>query len=215
MEIKIYKSDWRSVNRQPNYSCFSTIEGKDQAFGVLQVLNDESLSGNSSIIHTVTTDTMVLLLPVVGGIDFQTQSQTGFVHIGQLQALHLKKGQQLTLLNPYESQLVRYFQLQLIASFETVNFLSEFDLSQRNELLSIFNHELAAVYLGIYDGRQEGTFQLQQANNGVFVMVLQGAFEFQNRLLEAGDALHLLDNINLEYEALSQEAVLLILCLKT
>jgi quercetin 2,3-dioxygenase len=45
----------------------------------------------------------------------------------------------------------------------------------------------------------------------MFVYILEGAFEVQYRLMEKGDGLALLNTRNMEIEALSNDAIILIL----
>lgn len=210
MEGKIYKADWRNKVENFNYRCWSTFYSTDDAFGELHVFNDETLTASASITHQITADSQILLLPIVGGVDFKSNDQNGFVHINQLQILHLKKGQSFDISNPYENESVRYFQMQLQSDADHHNFQNDFDLSQRNQLISIFESEKTNVFIGIYDGRAEEIHALNHNKNGLFTFIIQGAFEFQNRLLESGDALHLLGIENVEFEALSENAMLLV-----
>lgn len=64
-------------------------------------------------------------------------------------------------------------------------------------------------FIGLYDGRKEDNYTPQKKNATLFGMVLHGAFEFQNRLMENRDAIVLWDTDELEFEALSEEALLL------
>ncbi|WP_298222020.1 hypothetical protein [Flavobacterium sp.] len=210
MEGKIYKADWRNKVEHSDYCCWSTFNTTDNAFGVLHVFNDETLTASATILHQVTADSQILLLPIVGGVDFKSNHQNGFFHINQLQVLHLKKGHSFDISNPYENESVRYFQIQLHSVNDENDFQNDFNLSQRNQLIPIFENEKANVFIGIYDGRTEETHTINQNKNGLFTFIIQGAFEFQNRLLESGDALHLLGIETVEFEALSENAMLLV-----
>ena len=66
-------------------------------------------------------------------------------------------------------------------------------------------------FTGIFDGRSEGFYSLEDKENAIFGMVLNGAFEFQNRLLETRDAILLWEIEELEFEALSENAIILFL----
>ncbi len=60
-------------------------------------------------------------------------------------------------------------------------------------------------------GRKEDTYTLNQYGKTIFGMVLNGAFEFQNRLMENRDAILLNEIETLEFEALSENALILFL----
>lgn len=95
--------------------------------------------------------------------------------------------------------------------FESDSKLFDFDLTQKNQLISLFETANALGFVGIYEGRKEGLYKLKNPSNGIFVFVINGAFEVENRLLESKDGLRLQQIDNIEWEALSENAILLIL----
>jgi quercetin 2,3-dioxygenase len=215
MDAKIYKSDWREKAENQKYKCWSTFKSSDNFFGILQGFNEVHLNANSSISQTIPADVVMMLIPVLGCIDFEFGTQKGFVHINQLQVFKLHQGQFLEIINPYEKESVRYLQLLLEVDSETIMLQNDFNLSQKNTLHTVFKNKKIETLLGVYDGRSEETFGLSSPENGLFTFVIQGAFEFQNRLLESGDALHLTGNNTIEFEALSENAMLLMLEITT
>nr|WP_276368981.1 hypothetical protein [Chryseolinea sp. H1M3-3] len=64
--------------------------------------------------------------------------------------------------------------------------------------------------MGKFSGRHHCTFKTAFCRRHVFAFVLEGAFEFQNRLLEQRDGLSLSNVSELEFEALSNDAILLL-----
>jgi hypothetical protein len=91
--------------------------------------------------------------------------------------------------------------------------LTRFDLSYKNTLQSVWNAEDGQrnIFVGQYKGREEGRFSSSRENSSVFIFIIQGAFEVQNRLLEARDALSIRGVQKIEFEALSNDAVILVL----
>ncbi len=67
------------------------------------------------------------------------------------------------------------------------------------------------IFIAKLDGRSEIIHTAAQSGSGFFVFVIEGAFEVQHRLLEARDGLSLLGIIELEAEALSDDAILLMI----
>ncbi len=63
--------------------------------------------------------------------------------------------------------------------------------------------------MGKYDGRKKGDYVLKNKNNGVFAFVIEGVFEVHDRLLHAKDALAIWDADEIDFEALSNGAILL------
>ena len=80
-----------------------------------------------------------------------------------------------------------------------------------NSLFSILKMKSFHLHFGVFDGRREAEYRLENPENGIFAFVINGAFELENRLLEARDGLALWDTDKLELEALSENAILLLL----
>ena len=60
-------------------------------------------------------------------------------------------------------------------------------------------------------GREEVAYKLQDQQRGVFGFVLQGAFEVQYKLMETRDGLALWNAKEIEIEALSNEALIMLI----
>jgi redox-sensitive bicupin YhaK (pirin superfamily) len=76
----------------------------------------------------------------------------------------------------------------------------------KNQLMPIST----SSWIGQFDGRQKGELSLSNNHKDILVYVVDGAFEVQDRLLHAEDAL-LLNSVDVvDFEALSNEAILLI-----
>jgi redox-sensitive bicupin YhaK (pirin superfamily) len=69
----------------------------------------------------------------------------------------------------------------------------------------------AKILVGQFEGRTDITFPVP-THRSVFTYVLEGAFEVQNCLLEKGDGLTIQRLDTLEFEALSNDAILLVIC---
>lgn len=115
---KIFLADERGCNEMEWFRSYYTFNfGKyynehKHSFAGLYALNDDTLAGGSSLTMTIEEDTIVMLLPVVGALTFKHGvGNEGIVNAGQLQVLHLKKDDTITLSNPYEDALVNFVQL--------------------------------------------------------------------------------------------------------
>lgn len=104
----------------------------------------------------------------------------------------------------------------------TVPVLFSFDLNQNpNQLLELFapqqkNSTIKTVsqprgMIGKFCGRSEAIYKTVQPGNALFVYMIKGVAEVQYRLLNPRDGLGLWDLEQLELEALSGEAIVLIL----
>ncbi|QIP11788.1 pirin [Spirosoma aureum] len=231
-EAQIYLSDQRGFSQLDSFRTYYSFnfghyfQESRKPFGALQLLNDDTLKPGKSIRMIAKTHTTALVIPIVGGLEYRSESGDGFLEAGQVQIFSLAAGMHYELINPYETELINFIQIWLSDdSIPSTSFPQQtaFDLAAKNKLLPILSFDsshtqISRGYIGRYDGRQEGVYHLQQVteeveSTGIFVFILSGAFEVQNRLLHERDGLALtnLKDGALEFEALSNDAILLLL----
>lgn len=218
VEARIFLADQRGCSETPflrSYHAFNfgayRHDGREP-FGNLYLLNDDTLRAGASLSLTVEEPSEVLLLPVTGGLEYASEVGRGFLEPGQVGVLSLTGGMTYTVGNPYEKECIQVLQIARSRpvgegqpGFTGVNF----DLETKNTLLPLTD----AAFIGRFDGRAEGVFPVQSAAFGrLFVFVLSGVFEVVNRLLHAGDglALHFPSGGEVDFEALSNDALLLL-----
>lgn len=176
------------------------------SFGGQYELQDITLASGESMQLQVAENTTIALLPTVGAIHIEKE---GLLEAGQVQLL---KGAATVISNPYEHELVNYLQLSF-KNATAENELYSFDIS-KGQLTDLFAASMEGGLLfasiGKFSGREEVVYETYQQGNGVFVFVIQGAFEVQYRLLETRDGLALWDVEQIEIEALSNDAILLL-----
>ena len=217
---QIYKSEARGVFKSEKHNCFATFnfdhyqDLSRKPFGSLQVLNEEIVAPQQSILRILKPNTNVIILPLFGGIELKYNlGNEEFLRVEEIRVIPVYDEMEITIFNPYENENVSFLQID----FQTDKFYSknyteqlEINFSNRNQLNSLFKNEKAIGFAGIYDGRKEGFYTLKNPKNGVFVFVINGAFEVENRLLEAKDGLSLQEVSEIEWEALSENAILLV-----
>lgn len=190
----------------------------------LYVLNDDTLAGGKCLSLTVEEHTDVLMLPIVGAITYKDDvGHESLIEAGQVQLSAIPKGSNIQVSNPYEKELVNFIQLWFKQPNPEVHepLISRFDIDRhKNELIEVLpvltnaNKSLIKhprVSIGKFWGRQEIVYTKVWQDSNVFVFVLEGAFEVQYRLLEAKDGLALNGVKEIEIEALSNDAILLVI----
>ncbi|MDQ6480307.1 pirin family protein [Dyadobacter sp. LHD-138] len=228
-EGQIYLAGQRGLSQLSMFRSFHTFnfglyQDENRApFGNLQVFNDDTLAGGKSLGMQVGHNTEVILLPVVGALEYRNSlGKTGILEAGQFQVFAAAKGMEYEITNPYEEDLVNFIQIWLKNDepvFEASMQEKSIDLETRNQLLPLFSpyvedvtiQQQAYAFIGKFEGRQEAVYPLKNPDNGIFVFIIEGAFEVQNRLMEARDGLSLRNLEELEFEALSNDAIILIM----
>ncbi len=178
----------------------------------LHLFEEVVIKPNGNLVHTFSEDKTIVLIPIVGAMDFELNENKGFVHLNQIQFLQLEEGQKLRLTNPYEEDSISY----LIAVLKNSSINSKtLDFEYKpNQLELLFNTDELSVSSGMFSSRTEANYLLKTLKNSVFAFVVNGAFEFQNRLLEARDSLTIWDIKEIELEALTDYSILFIFEIK-
>ncbi|SDI08698.1 hypothetical protein SAMN05421846_10430 [Chryseobacterium taeanense] len=87
--------------------------------------------------------------------------------------------------------------------------VEDLHIISKNILFPISENVEYPNFIGLYEGRREQEYILRKNSKSIFGMVINGAFEFQNRLMESRDAIILSEIATLEFEALSENALLI------
>ncbi|WP_367772793.1 pirin family protein [Flavobacterium sp. WC2421] len=220
-QAQIYKSELRGLLISDGDNCLSTFnfgtyyDDFRKPFGLLHVLNEEILLPQHCSKTSIETDTEIIILPLFGGVEYKDSlGNEDFIRVEQIRSFSAEKGMSFELFNPYGVENVSYLQIWIKSGKQDskTGFKQfDFDLNQKNQLISLFKTANSFGFIGNYEGRIEGLYQLKNKSNGVFIFVISGAFEIDNRLLESRDGLHLLKTDFFEWEALSENALFLLL----
>lgn len=219
-EATIFLADQRGRSEVDWFRSFHTFNFGEyrvehrQPFGTLRVFNDDTLASQKSLSLQVEENMDVILLPLVGAIEYEDSlGEAGILEAGQVQILNAPEGFTYKITNPYSDELINFLQIWVKNQSDTFvpqsnNFT--FDFRTKNQLNPLFATQ-AQGWIGRYDGRVQDTYPLLDEGHGVFVFVIEGAFEVQNRLLHPRDGLALSQVSEVEFEALSNNAIILII----
>lgn len=208
MSAQIFKSAWRTVAQSDESLTQSlTLDLAEIPINIIQ-LDEIFLRPQTKHTYTLAGKSQCLLLPLAGAIDFVHRELEGFVHIGQLQNIVAETPSNCIISNPYTDDAVHFLAIQHPVNNSKTE-LFEFDLSQANQIIQILKTDDYQISIGQFEGRTEDVYRLISDQNSLMVFVVRGAFELHNRLLEAGDTLLLNQIYEAEFEALSNNALLL------
>jgi hypothetical protein len=225
---KIFLSAERGHNESAAFRSYSTFNfGKyfnsnKEAFGALYVLNDDTIAGGCSAKMVTDRDCYTIFIPLVGGIDYSDSMGNSFyISAGEVFMLHAPRGLVIALANPYEDAMVNYLHLRLDMKIYTPRkspFIFSPDIeTKRNNFTEIISPVICrdpalpfAISLAGLDGRTDVVYTLRDASGGLYACSIQGAFEVQYRLLQPRDGLALWNVKRIEAEALSNDAILLV-----
>ncbi len=225
-KAKIFLAGERSHTETEWFRRYSTFnfgsfqKENKQAFGPLYLLNDETLANSNSHKMTAEEDSLVVLIPIVGAIQVKHDlGNESIVAAGEIEIFSVPINSSIEFTNPYEGGLVNFLQLWLKMPLLKKPFHqhNSFDLEKdKNILLNIFTPDgddppLQNICIGKFSGREEADYRMLSPANNAFIFVIDGAFEVNNRLLEKGDGLALWNTQAVEMEALSNNALVLLI----
>ncbi|HWA32884.1 MAG TPA: hypothetical protein VG737_02085 [Cyclobacteriaceae bacterium] len=225
-EAVIYLADQRGCTESELHRSFHTFNFGEYyrndrlPFGKLEILNDETLAGESSVSLTADEFSSTLLIPLVGKVKYSVDGVSyGASEAGQMHLIAAPAGSVVEITNPYVKDLVNFLHIQVITGERPQHVLVrkfDFDIdTKKNTLLhfeppSTSEAAFPRVTIAKFDGRHEAMLTIREPAKGAFVFVIEGAFEVENRLLQARDGLAITKTDSVELEALSNGAVVLV-----
>jgi quercetin 2,3-dioxygenase len=225
-KAKIFLADERGLNETVWFRSWNTFNfGKyksehKQPFGAMYLLNEDSLDGGRSLSMLVEEKSYIILLPVIGAIEYKDSlGNESLIAAGQLQLFTADKGASFQIVNPFKGEVVNFLQIWIKADATAQTIqpgISTYDVNEFvNSLVQVSPESTGqpdlpfSISIGKFSGRGETVYQPKNNNTRLFVFVIEGAFEVDGRLLHARDGLALWDAEQAEMEALSNDAIIL------
>lgn len=220
----IYLADQRGCSQEDWFRSFHIFNaGKyfnenRRPFGNLKTFNDTTLKGEHTLVRYTKEDTVIMLLPVVGAVNVRIGSEDDantLTDVGEAYIAVAPKDSIVEIVNPYEDDLINFLEIwYTLPSSAIAPAKVMFDLDKHKDILIPLtpNPERdrhTSPCIGKFSGRGEGIYTPAGSSNGVFVFVLEGAFEVANRLLHARDGLALWEVEAVDFEALSNNAIIM------
>ena len=208
---KILKSDYRFWDLSPS-AAIADVHKDDRTVSS----TDNTLSGvlefviykDAQNLVTLKADQKVIFLPLYGKVRINGFGKV--IEAGDVVVFESAEDQEVTVRNVLDDTdadiLVITFNKKISENSYRIN---QLNLEIRNKLNFVDAGFNFPGFIGVFDGREEGRYILKEKNSGIFGMVINGAFEFQNRLIENRDAMVLWDIEELEFEALGENAIIL------
>lgn len=209
----LYKADQRIAKVSGKNKHFSSFQ---KAFGNLHYLNDVFLSPGQEVFYKGDDFLYHILLPIVGTLCYNdSNTKDNLLSVDRILFL-TSEHENYAVKNPFENQTINYLHIGLEKTKPELNgaLTVPAALKNYNSSVSLNLEMLEPDYYGalaIYQGRTKGRYILKNASNSIVVYVINGAFEVEERLMEHRDGLALWDTPEIEFEAMSEFAILLIL----
>ncbi len=201
------------------YKCFSTVNSghlnvhrKDPL--ALEYCHDVMLSPGSGISYGARKNMLEIVLPVSGALSYNDVA-TKFKPVASEEVLLADNRMPYSLQNPYKNSVINYLQIGLHSKgLFSGMMVRPVNLKGHNDLASLSLDACEAGmygHVGVYQGRAKGCYTLKDRSNGVFIYIINGAFEVEERLMEYRDGLSLWNTASVDFESLSESGILLMI----
>jgi quercetin 2,3-dioxygenase len=194
-------------------------------FGVLRVLNDDTVAGGMGF-GTHPHDNMeIISIPTSGDLEHQdSMGNTQVIRQGDVQVMSAGTGIQHSEKNKNHDQPVEFFQIWVIPNQKNVEPRYDqqhfSDTDKHNRLLTIVSplgsndsgvqiHQEAWFSLGKLDKDFQTIYELKKNGNGVYVFVIDGEVSINGEVLQRRDGLGITDTTGFDLKANTDAEVLL------
>lgn len=204
---RIIKSDFAIWENKNSYAK-NEIYFSENKNSPLRQVSEIVLAENGSYELNCTSESLILIIILYGKIHIENIEKT--LDATQVITINSVEKNTVNIKNILEKEpsdiLIIEFEKK---SEQTSHLIENILLAEKNTLIPISKNIDIPNFIGLYSGRQCEEYLMRTKGNSIFGMVLNGAFEFQNRLMENRDAIVLSEVETLEFEALSENALLL------
>lgn len=224
-EAKIFLSEERGVTQSEWMRSYNTFNfGNYKAryktpVDKLYVLNDDTLAAEKSMRMNIEEDTLFMLLPVAGAVEYKdSKGNEHNVTTGKMLVNGLSSNDHYGITNPYPNALINFLQIWIKQEKSSISLRpGEKAIDINNHKNEFVKQQLTAdttIHIGKFSGRNKAIIDLANKKSTCFAFVIEGAFELEERLLHARDGLALWNTTSIDMEALSNDAIMLVIEMK-
>ena len=209
-----------------SFSFASYYNPERMNFGVLRVLNDDTVSGGMGF-GTHPHDNMeIISIPLEGDLEHKdSMGNTTVIRNGDIQVMSAGTGIQHSEYNKNQNETVKFLQIWVFPNKRNVtprydqitldkndrhNKLQQI-LSPNPEDEGVWIHQDAWFHMGDFENGKTVTYTIKKSGNGVYAFVLNGQFTINNTNLDRRDGLGLSGLDAIEIVATSDDASILLM----
>ena len=212
------------LNAYHSFSFASWQNPERMQFGVLRVLNDDTVAANMGF-GTHSHDNMeIITIPLEGDLAHKdSMGNTETIKTGDVQVMSAGTGVQHSEFNPNDDRQTKLFQIWLFPKMRNVapryqQITLDQSLQKNNfaQILSPFEHDEgvwihqdAWFFLADFDADFEKTYTLKKEGNGLYAFVISGTIEINNQQLATRDGLGITNFETLDIKATTASKFLL------
>jgi redox-sensitive bicupin YhaK (pirin superfamily) len=196
-------------------------------FGMLRVLNDDTISGGTGFGTHGHANIEIITIPMEGGlIHKDSMGNEGVIRFGEVQVMSAGTGVEHSEMNASQKDSAKTLQLWVFPdkedvtprydqkSFDIENQINTFvnivSPKDNNDGNALWVYQKTFFYLGIFASNTTTTYEVKIPQNGVYLFLLEGEIEVNNQTLKARDAMGITDFDQFEIKIKTQSKILLV-----
>ncbi|SDL88664.1 pirin family protein [Chryseobacterium taihuense] len=210
-----------------SYHTFSFAGYQNQErmnFGVLRVLNDDTVSQGMGFGTHPHRDMEIISIPLEGDLEHKdSMGTTAVIKKGEIQVMSAGTGVQHSEYNKNKDEPVKFLQIWVFPReigveprYDQQNIKSEEKINDFQQILSpdknddgVWIHQDAWFSLANFKNGNSKDYPLHKSGNGVYAFVLSGTAKIGDQILNSRDGLGIWDTQSFNVEALEDAEILL------
>jgi redox-sensitive bicupin YhaK (pirin superfamily) len=212
------------LNAKHSFSFANYYNPERMHFGVLRVLNDDTIAGGMGFGKHPHDNMEIITIPLEGDIEHKdSMGNSAVISHGQVQVMSAGTGIQHSEYNHNEDKELKLLQIWLFPNKKNVVPRYDqitLDLGDRhNQLQQILSpnaddagvwiHQDAWFHLGKFDKGRSTEYDFKLKGNGLYVFVIHGEIKVGGQVLETRDGYGIWDISNLKIDAITDAEFLL------
>ena len=193
-------------------------------FGVIRVLNDDTVSGGQGFGQHPHKNMEIISIPLEGDLEHKdSMGNTTVIKEGDVQVMSAGTGVYHSEYNKNKNEEVKFLQIWVFPKTQNVSprydQISTNDLATKNSFYQILSpiktdqgvwiHQDAWFSLGDFESKITSTYTLNKIDNGLFVFVLEGEITIGDQILKRRDALGMWETNEITLTSLKPSKILL------
>ncbi|MBC7747321.1 MAG: pirin family protein [Methylotenera sp.] len=198
-----------------------------QQFGMLRVLNDDTIAGGTGFGTHAHANMEIITIPLEGGLKHRDSlGNEGIIGFGEVQVMSAGSGVEHSEMNASQKEEAKTLQLWVFPDTENVTprydqksfdienqintFVNIVSPKDQNDGNALWVYQKTFFHLGIFDSDTNSTYKVRIPENGVYLFLIEGEIEIDNQVLKARDALGITNFDNFKIKVISKSKILLV-----
>jgi hypothetical protein len=195
-------------------------------FGVLRVLNDDTVSGGMGFGKHPHDNMEIISIPLEGDLEHKdSMGNSTIIRNGDIQVMSAGTGVQHSEVNKNINETVKFLQIWIFPNKRNVqprydqitmqlsdrkNKLQQV-LSPNPEDAGVWIHQDAWFHIGNFEKDMNASYDLKKEGNGIYAFVLKGSFVIDGETLSTRDAIGIWDTSGIEIASTADDSELLLM----